>query len=322
MAKKKAEENPLVKALQKAHGVTAASMGVAHQTAIEVIPTSIEVMNKYILGCGGLPVGRVVEMYSEEGTGKTSLMHAWCADAQRNGGLAILAETEESFDAERAETFGVDLDKLILLNPGTIEKTLAMIETTLDNLRNATSKPAVIGWDSVAGTPTAREIEEGITGKQKVGDRSKTLSHAMRVLAKRINKNRACLVCVNQIRDNVGVMFGDKQVTPGGHAIKFHASIRLQLMGGKGVKDGDQHTGKLITALCTKNRFSPPWRKALIRLDFATGLNDDWTTFNFAKDRGVIDKGIRFSPKAAKEARAAMDGMWAPLGRLMKKDEV
>jgi recombination protein RecA len=269
----------------------------------EVIPTGIDVLDHYGLGIGGLPVGRIVEIYSEEGGGKTTFGHTCLASAQRVGGVGALAEMEGAFDVTRANTLGVDTDNLIILNPDWIEQVVIHIEKALDQINAAKAWPAVIVWDSIAQTPTKEEFEEGMeAGKGHGTERAKCLSKAMRTLVPRIKRSRTVLICINQVRDNVGVMFGDKYTTPGGHAVKFASSIRLQILGGKKVVDkAGEHTGKDITIMVTKNRMAAPFRKPRVRLDYASGWDNDWSTLNLAKDKGFIGPRAR-GADALKEA--------------------
>jgi recombination protein RecA len=297
----------IIKAIREKFGEGSAlrlSDGPASEVR-EYIPTGIYAVDRYVLAIGGLPVGRIVELYGEEGTGKTTLALSAAASVQREGGLAIWAETEEAFNSERAATLGVDEEQLLILQPGTIEQTGQATELALNTVP-AGIGPILFVWDSIAATPTAREIEDGLEGTDRIGERAKALSKICRSLNRLAVEKRACLLFVNQVREKIGVMFGDKYTTPGGQAVKFHSSVRLQLFGGKSVKDGDEHTGKTITILAAKNRLAPPWRKVQARLDYATGWDNQWTTINHAKDRGLIPESARNSVKTFAEAVAAL----------------
>lgn len=271
----------------------------------EVVPTGIGVLDHYLFGIHGAAVGRIGELFSEEGAGKTSLGHTFLAAGQRAGGVSALIETEHAFDPERASLFGVNTDDLLVGQPDHLSDVLLKIEGVLAAIKAAKPEgPSVIVWDSVAATPTLREFEEGLSGKDKVGDRAKELSKAMRVITRQVKESRVALVCINQIRDNIGVMFGADYTTAGGHAIKFHSSWRLQLFSSKSVKDPktSEHTGKAVTFLCVKNRLSPPFRKAKVRLDFATGWNEEWSTLEHAKRFGK-------APDRARGAKAHADAV-------------
>ncbi len=258
----------------------------------EVIPTGIEVVDRHLLGCGGFPVGRITELYGESGTGKTSLVLATCAQAQAMGGTVLLADTENALATERAETFGVDLSRLILLQPSHLEETLAQIETCLTAIPDG-APPTLLVWDSIAATPTKAEVEEGIAGSPAFDSRAKLLSKGMRRLAGLASQKRAALILVNQVREKIGIAYGDKWVTPGGQAVKFTASIRIQTQGGKAIKKGDQHIGKEVNIRTTKNRMHPPFRTSAIKLDYEFGWDDRWTTLSFAKDAGLVPDNAR-----------------------------
>ena len=273
----------------------------------EVIPTGIEVLDRYVLGIGGLPVGRLVELYSEEGTGKTSFAMGCAASAQREGGVVVWCETEEAISTERMKTFGVDVDDLVVLQPGSIEEAGQQVETALKVLPAGKAGANLVVWDSIAATPTKAEAEGGLADySQRMGERARSLGAITRLLKDLLPERHATLLAVNQVREKIGVMFGDKYTTPGGHAVKFAASVRLQLFGGKAVKEGDQHVGKIITFMAAKNRMAPPWRKAQVKLDYAAGWENLWSTVNHAKDVGKLPEGVHTTEKAYADAKEAL----------------
>jgi recombination protein RecA len=243
----------------------------------------------------------VAEGFVVHNSGKTSFLLAALAGAQREGGVAILAETEQALSAERAVVMGVDLDSLVLLQPGHMEELLVQVETAVLSVPKSAG-PILVGWDSIAATPTKKEVEEGLEGGVAMGERARILSLAMRKLPKLISERRCCLVLVNQIRDKLGVVFGDHTTTPGGHAVKFAASIRLQLFSGAAVKSKEGHTGKDVTFLVQKNRLVPPFRKAKVRLNYATGWSNEWSTLEHAKNLELIAEDAR-GKEALEEAR-------------------
>jgi recombination protein RecA len=321
MAKKKPTQptdvvQTILDALHKAHGGDSAlRLGDGAPTDVsEVIPTGVELIDRHLLGVGGFPVGRLVELYGEEGTGKSSLVFAAIAGVQAMGGLAVMADTEHALSTERAAVFGVDLTQVILLQPSTLEDTLKQVETTLQAIPQGIG-PILLVWDSVAATPTAQEVEEGLDKGTAMGVRARVIGLGVRVLLQLAVEKRACLLFVNQVREKIGLVFGDKWTTPGGAAIKFGASVRLQLMGGKAVKDGDKHVGKIVTIRTSKNKLTPPNRTARVRLDYETGWNDCWTTLEYAKDAQVIGDRER-GAKAWAKARLGLgwtDSLDAPL---------
>ena len=303
-----ASRDAVIEAIRKGFGKHSVGLlGEGGESEVtEVIPTGIDVLDHYVLGCGGLPRGRMVEVYSEEGGGKTSFTWAAIRGVQRENGVAILSETEDALNLERAETFDVDLDRVVLLEPDHLEDHLAKAECALLALNPKV--PSLFVWDSIASCVTKDEVEKGLSGKEVWDSRAKTLSHACRVLSKIAKEKGTCLLFVNQVREKIGVMFGDKYTTPGGKAVKFFASIRIQLFPGKSLKNSaDEHVGKLITFLTTKNRLASPYRKARVRLDYELGWNDYWSTMEHAKLLGVVspDKTREIEKMAAPERIAA-----------------
>jgi len=278
----------------------------------EVIPTGIDVLDHHVLGIGGWPLGRIVELYADEGAGKSSVLFQAIAGVQKEGGVAVLVETEHALDASRAAVFGCDLDRVILAQPDTLEESLQMLEAALESLPRTKKgdPPNFVGWDSFAATPTKREVEEGLDFKASVGDRAKMMSTAMRVLTALAIDKRAFLMIVNQTRADIGKWGGGK-TTPGGAALKFHASVRLELFSGKSVKVGTDHVGKQVTMMAAKTKIGgKPWAKAQVRLYYDTGWSNTWSTVNFAKDRKVIPNNTAATKKAYGVACAALG--WQP----------
>ncbi len=253
----------------------------------EVIPTGIGVIDMYLLGIGGLPIGRMSEVFSAEGAGKTTLSYHCAASCQRNGGVAVILDPEKSFDEERAMTMGVNLDDIIVLNPEHLEMAFEQMKIVL-TAHSPTNGPMLLLWDSIAATKTRNGVELE-AGKFRVGEVPRIMSEELPKLIALMQKHRAHLFALNQIREKIGVMFGPSSTTPGGHAVHFYASWRLQFFGGKSIKDKlNQHTGKVLTLVVAKTRFTAPFRKAKLRLDYATGWNDEWSTINHAKAMKVM----------------------------------
>ncbi len=295
-------EHAVLKALIEIHGQGAATLlgtGNIRCRVDEVIPTQIDALDHHVLGIGGWPCGRISELYSEEGVGKTSLMLHSLGAAQAIGGLAILAETENALQPVWAEnTHNVDTDRLLLIEAESMEDTMTRLYDAVAAIPKG-GPPALLAWDSVASTPTRHEIE---TGEVKMGERARLLSNFCRRITSKLKVKRAHLMFINQVREKIGVMFGDKYVTPGGHAVKFHASIRLQLFSSKAQKnDIGDHTGRAVTALAVKNKLYPPWRKAKLLLDYVNGWDDKWSTLTLAKERKLIPPRVR-SDAAYKDA--------------------
>jgi recombination protein RecA len=262
----------------------------------DVIPFGIDVLDKFVCGCGGLPVGRLTELFSEEGGGKTTLSYHAISNAQKMGYVTILAETEQAVpDLARLASMGVDPDKLLFIEAPCVEDITERVEVLCDALKEK-NKKALIVWDSIAATATRKEYKEGLSGKDKVAEKAGVLTKSIRVLAQKVSDSNVALLAINQTRENIGVMFGNKARTPGGSALKFYASLRLQILGGAAVKDGDLHTGKDITVMAVKNRFAPPYRKARVRLNYSDGsFDNNWILINFAKDLGIISKSAKYT---------------------------
>lgn len=280
-------------------------MGSGNRSDVtEFIPTGIEVLDKYGIGRGGLPVGRMTELFSAEGAGKSSLVLSALAQCQKMGGIAIIAETEVALEGDRAEKFGVDLDQLILLTPAHLDEFWAQAEATLKAIPEGVG-PVLFAWDSVAATMTKDEFENGIEKSKSFDTRAKSISKGCRALCPLAAEHRAALLFVNQVRDKIGVMFGPKTTTPGGHAIKFHSSLRLQMYPGKSVKQGEEVIGKDVLITNLKNKVGRPHRKLTARLNFDGFWDDGWTTLNFAKDRGLVDNRCRDLDRAKAAIEAA-----------------
>lgn len=283
----------------------------ADSQVTEFLPTGIDVVDRYVLGTGGLPVGRISEWYSQEGGGKTSFMLQTFAQTQARGGVCVLLDGEQSWDAKRARQLGVKTDKLIIEQPDYLEDVYEMLKITVRTMDG--TAPILIGLDSMASMNSKAGFSAE-AGDAKVGDVSRINSQELKKIHKLLGQKRAHFMIINQIRAKIGVMFGPNETTPGGNAPKFYASNRVQLFSGKSVKStGGKHIAKIVTFLSTKNRFAPPYAKARIRFDYATGYNNFWSTIEHAKREKVInprEKGFtgkgKKGPKAYAEACKAL----------------
>lgn len=269
-----------------------------------VVPTGISVLDKHVLGCGGFPCGRVAEIFGYEGSGKSSLIFQTIAEAQKMDLPVLFIETEHAITTGRIFEFGVDLDRVILCQPPHIEAVIEFIEDSLASMHD--DEPCLLAWDSIAETPSLREYEGGVKKKDMPGERAKSLSKLLRTCKGRLSRKQVATLFVNQIRDVPGVVFGPSWTTPGGHGVKFGASIRLAFWGGEAVKQGEVHIGKRPILRAMKNKFAPPLREARVRLDYEGGWNEQWTTINYAKDLDLIAKGCRVTDKNYAEAMEAL----------------
>ena len=321
MAKKKAEPkaaptkaapkskrgtSALLERIQKKQQKTSAALlsgGSASDVKI-VVPTGIDVLDHYVLGCGGFPCGRIAEVYGGEGSGKSSLVFNTIAQAQKIGLPVIFIETEQAITGGRIHEFGVNLEEVILCQPDHIDEVIEFIEDSLAAMND--DEPCFLAWDSIAETPSKREFEGGVAKKDMPGERAKSLSKLVRTTKTRLARKQVATLFVNQIRDKPGVVFGPTTTTPGGHGVKFGASIRLAFLGGEAQKIGEEHVGKKPLIMAMKNKFAPPMRKARVRLDFEGGWNNQWTTINYAKDKDLIAAGCRVTDKNYAEAKKAL----------------
>ena len=270
----------LLAAIVKKHGAGSARI-IEEEEVKERVSTGIDVLDHYVLGDGGLPVGKILELAGANNTGKTSLAYCIVGAWQRAGGLVCWADPELSFDDQRAKTLGVDVSQVIMLDAETLDALLEEFKTVL--AAHDGRVPLLIVWDSVAAAVSAA-AEKKAAGERTVGDVAALLSQELKKIIKPLRRKRGFLLALNQTRDNIGVMFGDKTTTPGGNAMKFYASQRLQIFGGKAVKTATgAHIAKIVTVVAIKNRFAAPFRKAKIRLDYATGYNNIWSTVWHAK---------------------------------------
>lgn len=285
-------------ALQKQFGdgsVQSLGAGESRSDVRVVIPTGLDVIDHHVLGCGGWPGGRIVELYGEQTGGKTSLGLAAIASVQRMGGVAHIVETEHALKTERVRELGGDIGGVILHQPDTLEEVFEHMEGIADTLPDET--PAVILWDSVAATPTRAEVENGtVPEKEGMAEFARIMSRGLRVMIGKLARTRATLICVNQVRQKVGVVFGNPETTPGGNALKFYASIRLQVGAGTAVKsrgDSGELIGRDALVKCIKNKLAMPFKEARARLEFVKGWNNTWSTLNFAKDAGIVPEGAK-----------------------------
>lgn len=302
----KSQIDSILAALQKTLGkdeIRLLSENGAASEVREVISTGIDVVDKYVIGVGGLPVGRMTEIYSEEGGGKTSFAMGCVAGAQAAGGMAVWCETEEALERSRFATFGADVDEVMIIEPESLEEFGEKAHVILKQFQKEKVGPNILVWDSIAATPTKDELEAALTDeKDKIGARARAIGKMCKLLCPLAVESRTALLFINQVREKIGVMFGDKYTTPGGRAVKFHSSVRLQILGGAAVKDEEEHIGKDITVMAAKNKLAPPWRKSRVRLSYKNGWENIWSTVNHAKDKGVIGEKDRATEKSYNEA--------------------
>ena len=236
------------------------------------------------LGVGGVPRGRVIEIFGPESSGKTTLTLSIIANAQKAGGQAAFIDAEHAFDAGYAKKVGVNLDNLLMSQPDTGEQALEIAETLVKS--NAVD---VIVIDSVAALTPRAEIEGNI-GDSHMGLQARLMSHALRKLSGVISKSKTCVIFINQIREKMGVFFGNPETTPGGRALKFYASVRIDLRRIASLKKGEEAVGNRVRASIVKNKVAPPFRKAEFDIMFDEGISRAGSVLDAAETLEVTKK--------------------------------
>lgn len=314
MSKKSNANSDVIDAINEKLGKnTAASLkdSTFRADSKDFIPFGIDVVDKYLLSSGGLPCGRFVEIYGDEGAGKSTMtLHAIRA-CQKMGGTAALLHTEEAYTKSRLQALGVGSD-LILAEPDTMEGVLQGMEAILDALKSRKKKGAsLVVWDSLAATKTEAEASGGVAPKKGFDVRAKLLSAALRILPRMAAEANACILIVNQNRQKIGVLFGNPTTQPGGNAPKFTSSVRIELFPGAQILKDGVPVGKNVTVKIWKNKHGPPLRKAWVPLYFATGFDNSQSVVELAKEFGLVKKRSQ-SVEIAREALEACG--WDPTG--------
>ena len=293
-------------------------LGAEPAEKIDVIPTGSIALN-HALGVGGYPRGRIIEIYGPESSGKTTLTIHAIAETQKAGGIAAFIDAEHAFDPTYAKKLGVNLEELWISQPDNGEQALAIVDQLISS-----SAVDLVVIDSVAALTPKAEID-GDMGDNKVGLQARLMSQALRKLTATISKTKTCCIFINQLREKIGVMFGNPETTTGGNALKFYSSVRLDIRKIQTVKDGDEAIGNQVRVKVVKNKVAPPFRKAEFEISFGEGISKtgeivdlgveydiikksgSWFSYNDSKigqGRDAVKKLLRDNPELCEEIEA------------------
>ncbi|MBP9991154.1 MAG: recombinase RecA [Bacteroidales bacterium] len=258
-------------------------LGDRPEDDLEVVPTG-SINLDAALGVGGFPKGRIIEIFGPESSGKTTLATHAIAECQKKGGIAAFIDAEHAFDPYYAKKLGVDIDNLLISQPDNGEQALEIA----DNLIRSGAIDIIV-IDSVAALTPKAEID-GEMGDSKMGLQARLMSQAMRKLTATISKTKCCCIFINQLREKIGVMFGNPETTTGGNALKFYASVRIDIRRIQAIKDGDQNIGNRVKVKVVKNKVAPPFRSCEFDLMFGEGISHIGEIIDLGVEYDIIHK--------------------------------